>query len=53
LVGFKLWSEKIFAPLESPNVPFAETISFEISPEDFQWDCWSVEYRFRHLFTPK
>jgi hypothetical protein len=37
------------ASLEYPNISFAETMLFEVIPEDFEWDRWGVEHRFIYL----
>jgi hypothetical protein len=45
----KDWENLHIVWLEYPNVPFAETVAFEVIPEDFDWDRWGAEHRFIHL----
>jgi hypothetical protein len=52
-IGIVIRENLHIASLEYPNVPFAETILFEVIPEDFEWECWGAEHRFIHLCTLK
>jgi hypothetical protein len=51
LVESELQFGKIFASLEFPNAPFAETILFEVFSEDFEGNSWGTEHGFIHLRT--
>jgi hypothetical protein len=45
-IGIVIGENLLIASLEYPNVPFAETMLFEVIPEDFEYDRWGGEHRF-------
>jgi hypothetical protein len=52
-IGSAIWENLNIASLEYPNVPFSETMLFEVIPGDFEWDHWGAEHRFIHLWRLK
>jgi hypothetical protein len=52
-IEVEIWENLHIASLEYLNVPFVETMLFEVIPEDFEWNRWDADHRFIHLYTPK